>query len=101
MWTYTDDLSLIENITVRGQYKDGVLKFYEIYPMEGYVLRIPCMDEYLRDEEGNLVADENGKAILETPYRSRGGATQMPDYDWTTNPEGYYAELYEEGMIIY
>ena len=101
MWTYTDDLTLIANLIIRSKVKDGVLKFYQIYPVSGYVLRIPCMDEYQRDDEGSLIFDENGNPILVTPYRSYGGATEMPDYDWTTNREGYYAELYEEGMIIY
>lgn len=101
MWTYTDNLTLLPNLIIRSQFKDGVLRFYEIYPFTGYVLRVPFMDEYEMDENGDYVLDENGERILVTPYRSWGGATEMPDYDWTTNPKNYYAELYEEGMIIF
>lgn len=101
MWTYTDDSTLLPNLIIRSQLKDGVLQFYQIYPVEGYVLRIPIADQYLMDEDGNYILDENGERILETPYRSYGGATEMPDYDWAANPENYYAELYEEGMIVF
>ena len=101
MWTYTDNLTLLPNLKIRSKFLDGVLQFYEIYPVTGYVLRIPTMDEYLMDEDFNYVLDENGERILVTPYRSYGGATEMPDYDWATNPENYYAELYEEGMTIF
>lgn len=88
MWTYTDNLTLLPNLIIRSQFKDGVLKFYQMYPVEGYVLRIPTMDE-------------NGERILTMPYRSYGGAVEMPDYDWKTNSENYHAELYEEGMIVF
>ena len=101
MWTYTDNLALLPNLIIRSQFKDGVLRFYEIYPVTGYVLRIPTMDEYLIDENGEYVLDENGERILLTPYRSYGGATQMPNYDWAINPNNYYAELYEKGMTIF
>lgn len=93
MWTYNDDANLLPNIIIRSKFKDGVLKFYQMYPVEGYVLRIPTMDEY--------EMDENGERILTMPYRSYGGAVEMPDYDWKTNSENYHAELYEEGMIVF
>ena len=93
MWTYADNLTLLPNLIIRSQFKDGVLKFYQMYPVEGYVLRIPTMDEY--------EMDENGERILTMPYRSYGGAVEMPDYDWKTNSENYHAELYEEGMIVF
>ena len=96
MWTYTDDLTLLANLIIRSNYKDGVLIHYTIYPCEGYMLRIPELDEYKMDEEGRFILDENGERILETPYRSNGGATEMPSYDWALNPCNYYAELYEE-----
>ena len=101
MWTYTDNLTLIANLIIRSCFKDGVLIHYRIYPVEGYVLRIPCFDEYQMDEDGNYVLDENGERILVVPYRTYGGATEMPNYDWTTNPENYYAELYDESMTIF
>lgn len=101
MWTYNDDANLLPNIIIRSKFKDGILKHYQIYPIDGYVLRIPNMDEYRRDENGEYVLDENGGKILTVPYRSYGGAVEMPDYDWTANPENYHAELYEEGMTVF
>lgn len=89
------------NIIIRSKFKDGILKHYQIYPVDGYVLRIPNMDEYRRDENGEYVLDENGEKILTVPYRSYGGAVEMPDYDWKTNPGNYHAELYEEGLIVF
>ena len=101
MWTYNDDANLLPNIIIRSKFKDGILKHYQIYPVDGYVLRIPNMDEYRRDENGEYVLGENGEKILAVPYRSYGGAVEMPDYDWKTNPENYHVELYEEGMIVF
>lgn len=101
MWTYNDDANLLPNIIIRNKFKDGILKHYQIYPVDGYVLRIPNMDEYRRDENGEYVLDENGEKILTVPYCSYGGAVEMPDYDWKTNPGNYHAELYEEGMIVF
>ena len=101
MWSYTDDYSIIANLYIRSKFKDGVLQFYQIYPCDGYVLRIPANDEYERDEEGNYVLDENGNRILIMEYRSCGGAMEFTDYDWSTNPCGYCAELYEEGMEVF
>lgn len=100
MWTYTDDYSLLPNLYVRSRLLDGVLKHYQIYPCEGYVLRILANDEYQTDEEGNIILDENGNPIL-IPYRTQGGAVELPNYDWTANPDGFSAEFYEEGMIVY
>lgn len=101
MWTYNDDANLLPNIIIRSKFKDGILKHYQIYPVDGYVLRIPNMDEYRRDENGEYVLDENGEKILTVPYCSYGGAVEMPDYDWKTNPGNYHAELYEEGLIVF
>ena len=101
MWSYTYDDTLLPNITVKSCIKDGTLDFYQLYPDEGYVLRIPTLDKYQMDDEGNYVLDENGEHILVTPYRTYGGAVELPGYDWTTNPEGYYAELYDESMIVF
>ena len=49
MWTYNDDANLLPNIIIRSKFKAGILKHYQIYPVDGYVLRIPNMDEYRRD----------------------------------------------------
>ena len=91
MWTFEDDLTILENIIVRSRFKDGVLMHYQIYPCEGYILRIPILDEYEVDENGNFVLDENGEKIL-IPYSSDGGATELPSYNWQANPSGYFAE---------
>ena len=93
MWTYTDNPNLLPNLIIRSKFKDNVLVFYEIYPANGYVLRIPNSDVYHEDENGNL--------ILVTPYRTWGGATEFANYDWATNPENYYAELYDESMEVF
>lgn len=100
MWTYSDNYDILANLYIRSCYKDGVLKRYEIYPCEGYVLRIPYLDDYQYDENGNYVLDENGNPII-VPYRTYGGASARLNYDWQANPNGYVAELYEEGMIVF
>lgn len=99
MWTYTDDYSLLPNLYVRSRFLDGVLKHYQVYPCEGYVLRISANDEYERDEEGNIILDENGNPII-IPYRSYGGAVAMPTYDWVENSYGFRAELYEDDEFV-
>ena len=86
MWTHADDYTILANLNVRSIFKDGIFKWYELYPVDGYVLRIPILDEYQMDEEGNFVLDENGNKILVTPYRSYGGATINTNYDWNINP---------------
>lgn len=92
-WTYTDNYNLLPNLYIRTKFQDGVFRWYEIYPCEGYVLRIYSLDD-------NYI-DENGEPYTE-PYRTWGGATQInQNYDWVTNPAGYTAELYEEGMIVH
>lgn len=100
MWTYENDLTKLENLIVRSNIKDGVLEFFQVYPCEGYILRMPILDEYEMDEEGNFVLDENGEKILINPYRSTGGATALPNYDWEENPSGFIAEVYEEEMNV-
>jgi hypothetical protein len=92
-WTHSDDYNVLPNLYVRSCFKDGVFKWYEIYPCDGYVLRILSLDGYQ--------TDENGNKILETPYRSEGGAMEMPNYDFATNPNGYIAELYDESMEVF
>ncbi len=101
MWSFTDDYSILPNLYVRSRLKDGALQYFQIYPCDGYVLRTPIMDEYQMDEEGNYVFDENGERILVMPYRTWGGATALKNYDFTTNPSGFCAELYDESMTIF
>lgn len=100
-WTYTDDYSVLPNLYIRSKFLDGVLKWYQIYPCDGYVLRIPANDSYKIDENGDFVLDENGNKILETPYRTWGGAMEMPNYNWATNQKNYHAELYDESMEVF
>ena len=94
MWTYTDNLSLLENLIVRSCFKDGVFRNYELYPVEGYALHCPDSDIVIEDEEGN---------VIETiPYYTYGGASIIDeDYDFATNPDGFEAVLIEEGMTIF
>lgn len=100
-WTYTDNYNLLPNIYVRSHYKDGVLNFYQIYPVTGYVLWVPSGDEYEQDENGELVFDENGNPILISHYYMWGGATAFANYDFETNPDGFTAVPYVEGMTVY
>jgi hypothetical protein len=93
-WTYIDDYNILPNLIVRSKFLDGILKWYELYPCEGYVLHVPSGDDYQRDEDGNLILDTNGNPINVMPYYSQGGATVMPTYDFTTNLENYHADLY-------
>lgn len=92
MWTYTDNLTLLENLIVRSKFKDGVFQFYQIYPVDGYVLRIPTLDYTIEDLDGNTTVVQ---------YRTWGGATELAGYDWATNPCGYCAELYDETMEVF
>lgn len=92
-WTHSDNYNLLPNLYVRNVFKDDVFKWYEIYPCEGYVLRIYSLDD-------NYV-DENGEPYIES-YRTWGGAMVLnQNYDWTTNPDGYTAELYDESMTVH
>lgn len=101
-WTYSDDYSLLPNLYVRSKFLDGVFKWFQVYPCNGYVLRVLSSDTYQTDENGDFVLDENGEKILETPYRTWGGAMVLnANYDWVTNPNGYIAELYDESMEVF
>ena len=81
MWTYKDVKGVLPNITIRENYQDGKLKFYEMFPDEGYFLHIPSGD--VKDEVTGEV----------TPYHTEGGNTELVGYDFTENPEGYHADL--------
>ena len=93
MWTYLDNWTLLPNINVKHCYKDGVLKMLQRYPADGYVLHIPSGDTPIYDEEGNEIGIQ--------PYYTYGGATCRLNYDFTTNPNNYHADLYEEGMEVF
>lgn len=91
MWTYEDEFSILENLVIRKKIKDGELKFYQVYPREGYILRIPVLDVYEIDEDGEFVLDNAGNKILVREHISKGGATATPDYNWEENPCGFRA----------
>jgi hypothetical protein len=99
--TYTDNYELVPNLRVRVYVNENnVVQIYEIFPCAGYVLRVYSLDEYLMDDEGNYIFDENGDKILVRPCRTWGGATARSNYDWTTNPKGFAAELYTPDMEV-
>lgn len=100
-WTHSDDYSILPNLYIRSIFLDGVLKWKELYPCDGYVLRCLYLDTYQTDENSDYVLDENGNPILETPYRTWGGAMCAANYDFATNPNGYIAELYDESMEVF
>ncbi len=100
-WTYTDDYNVLPNLIVRRVFLDGILKRYDLYPCDGYVLHIPSGDGYLCDENDNIVLDENGNPIVTEPYYTWGGATVRLNYDFVTNPENYHADLYDESMTVF
>lgn len=100
-YTYSDNYDLLPNLYVRSVFENGVFKWYQIYPCDGYVLRILSSDTYQADENGDYILDENGDKILETPYRTWGGAMCRANYDFATNPRGYMAELYDESMEVF
>lgn len=92
-WTRTDPIyNLLPNLYLQGVLKDGVLQYYVIYPCEGYVLHVPSGDFIGPDPDGNEVCE---------PYYTWGGGTVARDYDFTTNPEGYEAVPYQDGMIVF
>lgn len=94
-WTFSDNTEILPNLRVRSQFKDGILQFYEVYPVSGYKLWIPELDNYEYDDEGEIVKDENNNPIVLQHYYTDGGATEFPDYDFTVNPDGLQAILLE------
>lgn len=100
-WTPTHNTDIIPNLDIIAYHDENhILRGYEIYPLEGYVLRIYALDEYLMDDDFNYVLDENGDKILVKPWRIWGGATAVPSYNWETNPNGFAAELYTPDMEV-
>lgn len=93
VWTYQDNWDILPNINVRGAYADGVLMTYNLYPAEGYVLHAPHLDEPELDEWGEPTGEIR-------PYYTWGGATERLNYDFTTNPKGWNAVPYQEGMEV-
>lgn len=51
MWTYVDEEGLIENVTVRRKYLDGVHRSNQLLAHEGYALKL-ITDEGYTDEDG-------------------------------------------------
>lgn len=92
-WTHQDNWDILPNINVREIYADGVLKRYDLYPASGYVLHAPHLDEPAVDEWGQPTGEMK-------PYYTWGGATEFLNYDFTTNPKGWNAVPYEEGMEV-
>lgn len=92
IWTHSDNYDLIPNLYIRSHFKDGVLQFYSLYAIDGYVLYSPANDSYIYNEDGEIIYNENGSPAIE-PYYSQGGATEMPTYDWKINPKKWQAIL--------
>ena len=91
MYTREDNFNLLPNINAQEVYRDGVLEWYELYPLAGYVLHLPDGDYRDVDEEGNEIFE---------PYYTWGGAMVLPNYNFVTNPKGYEAIPYRDGMIV-
>lgn len=99
-WTVTHNTNIIPNLDVMMHYNENnELQFYEMLPLEGYVIRICALDEYVIDEEGNRVLNENDDKYLVKPWRTLGGATTVEGYDWEVNSQGFIAETYFEGIL--
>lgn len=76
----------IEEVTDK---KTGKIKFYRIYPKEGYKLHEKSRDEVLFDENGN----ETGEIKL--GYTSE-VVTAMANYDFEKNERDIYAVKEDE-----
>lgn len=81
---------IISNLDIISYYNENdELQLYEINPIDGYVVRVYALDEYVTDEE-------NDKTYIR-PYYTSGSVVPF-NYDWQKNSNGYTAELYREGM---
>lgn len=79
--------TLIENTTMQKRFIDGVFKQYTIKANEGYILHDNTLDTPVYDEE---TYEETGEIIL--GFRpSTYTATCAANYDFATNPRGFYA----------
>lgn len=94
MWTIQEIFDILPNIIIKAHYKDEVLQFYQLYPVQNYLLHVPSGDSIEKDEEGNPILDENGEEII-VPYLSEGGATTLKNYDFEINPLGFEAIIKE------
>lgn len=101
MFEFTENFDLLPNIRVKTAHKNGSVVFHQIYPVEGYVLRIPLCDTYKTDENGEFVLDDSGNKIIDEEYRTSGGAMVVKDYDWDKNPNQYTAEKFNKNMTVY
>ena len=80
--------SLIPNTTMKKGFVDGVLKRYEITPINGYVLhnrRDDIFENY--DDDGNGI----GEPTL--MYFASGGCTVRYDYDFTSITAGTITDV--------
>lgn len=75
--------SPIENARVQKSFRDGVLKAYYINSNSGYVLHDNARD--WMDED-----PETGEEVLKLGF-TRGTASCGANYDFATNPRGFYA----------
>lgn len=91
--TYEDvNPTLIENTTMRKKLLDGVFKVYTVKANDGYILHDNNCDMPEYDEE---TWEETGEIIL--GFRpSTYTATCAANYDFVTNPRGFYAILESE-----
>lgn len=99
-WTIIHNTDIIPNLDVMMHYNENnKLQFYEMLPLEGYIIRIYALDEYATDEEGNRILNENGDKYIVKPWRTSGSATAVEGYDWELNSQGFAAESYFEGIF--
>ena len=81
---------IIPNLDIVSYYNENdELQLYEINPLDGYVVRVYTLDEYVTDEE-------TGKTYIRPYYTS--GSVVPNNYDFFKNPNGYTAELYREEL---
>ena len=101
MFEFTENYDLLPNICVKTAHNYGSVVYHQIYPVDGYVLRIPVCDTYKIDENGEFVLDANGNKIIDEEYRTAGGAMVVKDYEWEKNPNQYTAEKFNKNMTVY
>lgn len=89
--TYEDVIpTLIINTSMQIFSSDGVQRRYTITPNDGYVLHDKGYDEEVLDPE---TMEPTGEVIL--GYRTSTASCNM-NYDFTVNPNEYYAVLRSE-----